>query len=110
MRNTRSDVFNPTTSRLCSAHFTEDSFEEQTVIAKSLGLKMKNILKPNAVPTIFKNGPPQTKKLKRHDKNISQDALAGPSKHALQPPRGAYRKREAARVCLGQKLKLVVIN
>ena len=80
------------------------------MIAKSLGLKMKNILKPNAVPTIFKNGPPQTKKLKRHDKNISQDALAGPSKHALQPPRGAYRKREAARVCLGQKLKLVVIN
>jgi len=27
------------------------------VIAKSLGLKMKNILKPNAVLTIFKNGP-----------------------------------------------------
>lgn len=99
VKNTRSDVFNPTTSRLCSAHFTEDSFEEQTVIAKSLGLKMKNILKPNAVPTIFKNGPPQTKKLKQHDKNIPQDALAGPSKHAHKPPRGAYRKREAARVC-----------
>ena len=68
VKNTRSDVFNPLTSRLCSAHFTEDSFEEQSVIAKSLGLKMKNILKPNTVPTVFKNGPPQTKKLKQHDK------------------------------------------
>ena len=64
VKNTRSDVFNPLTSRLCSAHFTEDSFEEQSVIAKSLGLKMKNILKPNAIPTIFKNGPPQAKKAK----------------------------------------------
>ena len=64
MKNTRSDVFNPTTSQLCSAHFTEDSFEEQPVIAKSLGLKMNNILKPNAVPKIFKNGPSQTKKAK----------------------------------------------
>jgi len=72
------------------------------VIAKSLGLKMNNILKLNAVPTIFKNGPPETKKLKRHSKNISQDAVTGPSKHAQKPPRGAYRKREAARVCLGR--------
>jgi len=43
MRNTCPDVFNPATSRLCSAHFTEDSFEEQTVIVKSLGLKIKKI-------------------------------------------------------------------
>ena len=95
VKNTRSDIFNPFTSRLCSAHFTEDSFEEQSVIAKSLGLKMK----PNAIPTIFKNGPPQAKRLKRHDKNVSQEAGAGRSKHAQRPPRGAYRKREAARVC-----------
>jgi len=101
VKNTCSDVFNPKTSRLCSAHFTEDSFEEQTVIAKSLGLKMKNILKPNAVPTIFKNGPPQMKKLKRHD-NMSQDALTRPSKHTQKPPGGPYRKQEAARVCLGR--------
>ena len=62
---------------------------------------MKNILKPNAVRKVFKNGPPQTKKLKRHDKNISQEAGAGPSKQAQKPPQGAYRKREAARVRLG---------
>ena len=38
VKNTRSDVFNPTTSRLCSAdsaHFTDDFFQEQSVIAKS---------------------------------------------------------------------------
>ena len=70
------------------------------MISKSQGLKMTNILKPNAVPTIFKNRPPQTKMLKRHDKNISQDTLAGQSKHVPQPAQGVYRKREAARVCL----------
>ena len=53
VKNTRSDFFNPATDHICSAHFTADSFEDQSVIAKSLGLKMKNILKPNAVPTIF---------------------------------------------------------
>ena len=43
----------------CSVHFTEDYFEAQTVVAfvKKLGLK-------NAVPTIFKRGLPETKKLR----------------------------------------------
>ena len=103
VKNTRSDFFNPATGHICSAHFTADSFEDQSVIAKSLGLKMKNILKPNAVPTIFRSGPPDKKKQKRgEDKNLSSspDAGAGPSKHAEKPLRGAYRKREAARVCL----------
>ena len=103
MKNIRSDFFNPATSRICSAHFTVDSFVDQSVIAKSLGLKMKNILKPNAVPTIFRSGPPHKKKQKRgEDKNLScsLDAGAGPSKYAEKPLRGAYRKRKAARVCL----------
>ena len=50
VKNTHSDVFNPLISQLCNANFIEDSFEEQSVIAKSLGW---NILKPNAVPTIL---------------------------------------------------------
>ena len=66
VKNTRSDFYYHTnSSRLCSAHFTEDCFEAQTVIAKSSGLKMKNSLKADAVPTIFKTGPPQTKKIKK---------------------------------------------
>ena len=53
VKNTRSDFYYHTnSSRLCSAHFTEDYFEAQTVIAKSLGLKMKNSIKADAVPTI----------------------------------------------------------
>lgn len=61
VKNTRSDIFNPTTSWLCSSHFTEDSFEEQSVIAKSLGLKLKNIFETQCRSYSFKNGPLQTK-------------------------------------------------
>ncbi|KAJ7372942.1 THAP domain containing 10 [Desmophyllum pertusum] len=98
VKHTRSDFFNPTTSRLCSVHFSADCFEEQSVIAKSLGLKMKNLLKPDAVPSIFKSGPPETKKQRREDDNVStsHEVRAGPSKQ--KPLRGAYRKREAARI------------
>ena len=46
VRNTRAN-FNPTTSsKLCSSHFSDNSFETQSVIAHSLGLNMKKILKP----------------------------------------------------------------
>lgn len=104
MKNTRSDFFNPATSHICSAHFTADSFEDQSVIAKCLGLKMKNILKPNAALTIFRSGPPDKKKQKQgEDKNISSpDTGARPSKHTEKPLLGAYRKREAARVCMAR--------
>ena len=37
VKNTHCDVFNPLISQLCNANFIEDSFEEQSVIAKSLG-------------------------------------------------------------------------
>ena len=37
-------------SVVCSEHFTEDCFEG---MAEQLGLKMKRMLKPAAVPTIF---------------------------------------------------------
>lgn len=35
VKNTRSDFFNPATGHICSAHFTADSFEDQSLIAKS---------------------------------------------------------------------------
>ena len=40
-------------SAICCEHFTEDCFELTSVISKSLGIKMKQRLKPSAVPTIF---------------------------------------------------------
>ena len=96
VKNTRSDFINPTKStRLCSAHFTEDCFEAQTAIAKSMGLKMKSFIKADAVPTIFKSGPPKTK-IQRLEEDSTHEATQS-EKTPLQ--RGAYRKREAARVC-----------
>ena len=62
MKDTGSNFLKPTTfSGLCSVHFTPDSFKEQTVITLSLGLKMKCMLKSDAIPSIFKSGPPQNK-------------------------------------------------
>ena len=59
VRNTQANFNQTVSSKLCSSHFSDDSFETQSVIAHSLGLKMKKILKPDAVPTIFHNCPPQ---------------------------------------------------
>ena len=94
VKNTRSDFSNPTKStKLCSAHFTEDCFEAQTAIAKSLGLKMKTVIKIDAIPTIFKSGPPKNKKPRLEEDNTR---VLTPTE---KPLRGAYRKREASRVC-----------
>ena len=65
-------------SELCSSHFSDDSFETQSVIAHSLGLKMKKILKPDAVPTMFNNCPPQ----KRQRRENSTDCTEGSSSPA----------------------------
>ena len=100
VKNTRSDFYYHTnSSRLCSAHFTEDLFEAQTVIAKSLGLKMKNSIEADAVPTIFKIGPPPQIKKSRRDGD-SDNGTFDTSEVKSNPPRGAYRKQEAARVSL----------
>ncbi|XP_068735632.1 THAP domain-containing protein 10-like [Montipora capricornis] len=95
VKNTLSDFYYHTnSSRLCSAYFTEDCFEAQTVIAKSLGLRMKNSIKADAVPTIFKIRPPQTKKSRRD--GDSDNGTFDTSEVKSNPPRGAYGKREAA--------------
>ena len=65
---------------------------------KLLGLKMKNSIKADAVPTIFKIGPPQTKKSRRD--GDSDNGTFNTSEVKSNPPRGAYRKQEAARVSL----------
>ena len=40
-------------SCLCSEHFTEDSFEVDSALASSFGMKKRRRLKPGAVPSIF---------------------------------------------------------
>ena len=70
-------------SLLCCSHFVPDCFEISAALYQDLGIgKKKTSLKPNAVPTIFQRSvsslhPPSTKKV-----------------------RGAFRKRQRARVSL----------
>ena len=112
VRNTRANFNQTASSKLCSSHFSEDSFETQSVIAHSLGLNMKKILKPGAVPTIFNNCPPQKKP--RRDNNTDQtEGSSSPAcwsraQQFQKQPRGAYRKREAARVRIADYLKLAL--
>ena len=37
----------------CSTHFEKDCFETSCLLAQSMGIKKKILLKPDAVPTIF---------------------------------------------------------
>ena len=100
VKNTRSDFSNPSSSRrLCSAHFTEDCFEAQSIIAKRLGLEMKTIMKADAVPTIFRSGPLLNKRQRQEeDEYAATESRKAQDKNKL--PRGAFRKREGARVGL----------
>ena len=45
-------------SAVCCEHFTEDCFESISVTSNKLGIKMKQMLKPTAVPTIFPRAVP----------------------------------------------------
>ena len=54
MRRTRDKWGGPTKySAVCSEHFTEDCFQPTSVMSKKLGIKMKQLLKPTAIPTSF---------------------------------------------------------
>ena len=69
-------------SLLCSSHFAPDCFDVSSALYQDLGIGKKTSLKPNAVPTIFQRPvsslrPPSTTKV-----------------------RGAFRKRQRARVSL----------
>lgn len=108
VQKTRAD-FSPTpSSKLCSAHFTEDCFEDQTILARAMNLPMKKILKPDAVPSIFWVNHPSTKRPKRKEtlelgSTSSSSFASGFVPQAVQArkqPRAAFRKREAARVCI----------
>ena len=63
-------------SAVCSEHFTENCFEVSSLVSKQMGLKMKQRLKPDAIPTIF----------------------ARPTAHKPKRLSSAYEKRERARV------------
>ncbi len=72
-------------SNICSAHFTEDSFEERPGLMSEMGIYIsrKRILKPDATPSI----------LPKSTGTESPDFASTPKR-----PRGAFLKRERARV------------
>ena len=54
MQRTRANWQGPSDySVLCSDHFTNDCFEEDTTIAARFGIGKRRRLKPNAIPTVF---------------------------------------------------------
>ena len=65
VRRTRAGWSGPTaTSYLCSNHFTEDCFDESSLMAAKLGFEKRKTLKPDAVPTVSreqKAAPPPSK-------------------------------------------------
>ena len=65
-------------SAVCSDHFSEDCFEPMSVTSKKLGIKMKQMLKPTGIPSIFK--------------------CPSSSPKRLQRPSSALEKRERGRV------------
>ncbi len=82
VRKTRANWKQPSSySCVCSDHFTIDCFEEFSSFSEKVGMKIKKMLKPNAIPTLFPR----------------------PSSHIVakkRAPSGAYEKRERGRVNL----------
>ena len=59
-------------SALCSEHFSEECFEPTSVISKKIGLKMKQMIKPDAILTIFSRPAPTTStKLKQLCRSVA---------------------------------------
>lgn len=65
VQKTRDKWHGPTkNSAVCSEHFTEDCFEPMSVMSKKMGMKMRQRLKPDAIPTIFKRPSATPKRLR----------------------------------------------
>ncbi len=79
------------TSVICSAHFKEEDFENS--VQFSMGLANKRILRKCAVPSVYPQGTCRTQAT-AHCGGIVE---GGPN---TATTRGAYRKREAARVSI----------
>ena len=85
VRRTR-DKWEPTDhSVLCSKHFEDHCLEPFSKLSTSLGLKVKQLLKADAIPTIFEKPPNLKRKI--------------PASTTQEPKRrSAYEKRERSRV------------
>ena len=92
-------------SVLCSEHFTDSCFQPDSTIAATLGLQKRRMLKPDAIPTLFERPAIQlpsdcsasatSSSSRKRSSPAELDAPSLPKKR-----RGAYEKRERARVSL----------
>ena len=103
VKRTRDRWSGPTEySLLCEKHFTEDCFEPEAAIAAAMGLSRRKRLKPDAIPTVFERPRKALPSEAGDEPSCSQlgkrraDRTVTPI--AEKRPRGAYLKRERARV------------
>ena len=111
VQRTRADWKDATEySVLCSKHFTNECFEEDSFIAAQFGMTKRKRLKPDTVPTIFhrpiaasestshdhlQQGPSVNPSVGHKRASLTEESLAGPQKKK----KAAFEKRERARVC-----------
>ena len=88
-------------SVLCSDHFTEDCFETDHLLASSFGIARRARLKPDVVPTHFVRANLRTgasgSSAMSVERTRKRTSTGGESE--LTSKRGAYEKRQRARVC-----------
>ena len=95
---------------LCSDHFERECFEPSSLLAQSMGIKKKLLLKPDAVPTIFKKPSHVGSQVLQSQASAVSDlpSTSKRSRHTsakVQEPnpkrsRRAFEKRERLRVSL----------
>ena len=96
VQRTRADWKATKHSHLCSEHFTEDSFEVEPTLAAEFGIAKKRRLKSGAVPSIFPRIAASGAQM-----SVKRPATSTPdSATATKKKRGAFEKRERARVRL----------
>ena len=105
VRWTHAEWSGPTAnSSLCSDHFTADCIVTDSLLAPKFGIKMRKMLKPDTVPTIFPRpvqlgATPSPSTGKRNASTRVQVSSAKQTADvAIKKRRPAYEKRERARV------------
>ena len=91
-------------SVLCSNHFTNDCFEEETIIAARFGIEKRRRLKPNAIPTVF-HRQSSTQALQVREDYVEESPSTSRKRPAsskecipVEQKRTAFEKRERMRV------------
>ena len=107
IRRTREKWTPKERSLLCSAHFTEDCFENGPAIKLSLGhdVRYKKVLLPNAIPTVFVRPRPGVQ-----NKSVSGGSCVNTLSLVNKAPRQSTAVEKRNRLKVGLKLHLCFKN